>query len=75
LDPLQWLAESAELLNRRKNWMTASRDDIVMLTVDQQNWQKRFIAQVELYRVFPAEHNGETVESAQAWIDAGVLTP
>ena len=55
--------------------MTASRDDIVMLTVDQQNWQKRFIAQVELYRVFPAEHNGETVESAQAWIDAGVLTP
>lgn len=51
--------------------MTAGRDDIVMLTEDQQSWQKRFISQIELYRVSPAEMNGEIVESAQAWIEAG----
>ena len=50
--------------------MTATRDDIVMLTTDQQSWQKKFITQIELYRVFPAEPNSEIVESAQAWIDA-----
>ncbi len=59
----------ARLLNSRKNWMTAGRDDIVMLTVDQQHWQKMFITQIELYRASPADHNGKTVESAQAWID------
>ncbi len=51
--------------------MTAGRDDIVMLTVDQQHWQKMFITQIELYRASPADHNGEIVESVQAWIDAG----
>jgi hypothetical protein len=51
--------------------MTAGRNDIVMLTADQQNWQKRHIARIELYRVSPAERNGEIVESAEAWIDAG----
>lgn len=70
-----WLNKATEkpcarLLDSRKNWMTATRDDIVMLTADQQNWQKRFIGQIELYRVFPAEQNGEIVESAQTWIDA-----
>ena len=61
----------ARLLNSRKNWMTAGRDDIVMLTTDQESWQKKYITQIELYRVSPAEHNGETVETAQAWIDMG----
>jgi hypothetical protein len=61
----------ARLLDSRKNWMTAGRNDIVMLTADQQNWQKRHIARIELYRVSPAERNGEIVESAEAWIDAG----
>lgn len=65
----------ARLLDSRKNWMTATRDDIVMLTTDQQDWQKKFIARIELYRVFPAEHNSEIVESAQVWIDAGGTTP
>ena len=51
--------------------MTATRDDIVMLTTDQPCWQKKFITQIELYRVFPAEHNSDIVKSAQAWIDAG----
>ena len=59
----------ARLLNSRKNWMTAGRDDIVMLTTDQQHWRKMFVTQIELYRASPAEHNGEIVESAQAWID------
>ena len=49
--------------------MTAGRDDIVMLTTDQQHWQKMFVTQIELYRASPAEHNGEIVETAQAWID------
>lgn len=61
----------ARLLDSRKNWMTATRDDIVMLTTDQQHWQVRFISQIELYRVFPTEQNGVVVESTQAWIDAG----
>ena len=60
----------ARLLDSRKNWKTATRDDIVMLTTDQQSWQKKFITRIELYRVFPAEHNSEIVEYAQAWIDA-----
>ena len=51
--------------------MTPTRDDIVMLTTDQQHWQVRFISQIELYRVFPTEQNGVVVESTQAWIDAG----
>ena len=59
----------ARLLNSRKNWLTAGRDDIVMLTTDQQHWQKMFITQIELYRASPAEHNGEIVETAQAWTD------
>ncbi len=59
----------ARLLDSRKNWMTAGRNDIVMLTTDQLHWQKMFITQIELYRASPSEHNGETVESAQAWID------
>ena len=65
----------ARLLNSRKTWMTATRDDVVMLTSDQQNWQKKFITRIELYRVFPAEHISEIVESAQLWIDTGELTP
>lgn len=65
----------ARLLDSRKNWMTATRDNIVMLTTDQLSWQKKFIMQIALYRVFPAERNSEIVESAQAWIDAGGVTP
>jgi hypothetical protein len=65
----------ARLLDSRKSWMTATRDDIVMLTTDQQSWQKKLIARIELYRVFPAERNSEIVESAQAWIDAGEVAP
>jgi hypothetical protein len=65
----------ARLLDSRKNWMTATRDDIVMLTSDQQSWQKKFITRIELYRVFPTAHNSEIVESAQAWTDAGEVTP
>ena len=49
--------------------MTAGRDDIVMLTTDQQHWQKMFITQIELYRASPAEYNGQIVETAQAWTD------
>lgn len=60
----------ARLLDSRKSWMTAGRDDCVMLTEDQEHWQRRYILTIELYRVNPAEHIGEIVESAQAWIDA-----
>jgi hypothetical protein len=72
-----WLNKATEmpcarLLDSRKSWMTATRGDVVMLTADQQTWQKKYIAPIELYRVFQAEHNSEIVESAQAWIDAGV---
>lgn len=75
-----WLSRTtgkpcAQLLDSRKNWLTATRDNVVMLTSDQQSWQKRFIASIELYRVFPTEHNTEVAESAQAWIDAGGETP
>ena len=28
---------------------------------------------VELYRVFPTEHNGQVVESAWTWIDSGAV--
>jgi hypothetical protein len=51
----------ARLLDSRKNWVTAARDDIVMLTTDQQSWQKKFITRIELYRVFPASDNGKIV--------------
>ena len=47
--------------------MTVDPDDIVMLTVNQQHLQKMFATQIELYRASPAEHNGEIVETAQAW--------
>jgi hypothetical protein len=57
------------LLDSRKSWMTVGRDDILMLTADQKSWQKKSITQIELYRVFPTEQNGEIVETAQAWID------
>lgn len=45
--------------------MTAGRDDIVMLTVNQQHWQKMLVTQIELYLASPAEHNGEIAEAAQ----------
>lgn len=71
-----WLKRATEkpcarLLDSRKTWMTATRDDIVMLTADQHIWQKKFITQIELYRVFPAERNGEVVESAWQWLNLG----
>lgn len=55
--------------------MTASKGDFVMTTADQEKWKKDVIASVALYRASPAVHNGEIVESAQAWIDAGSFKP
>ena len=60
----------ARLLDSRKSWMTAGRDDIVMLTYDHEHWERKYILQIELYRVNPAEHIGDIVESAQVWIEA-----
>lgn len=34
---------------------------------------REHIESVELYRVFPAEHNGQMVESAWTWIDSGAV--
>ena len=34
---------------------------------------REHIESVELYWVFPAEHNGQTVECAWTWIDSGAV--
>jgi hypothetical protein len=60
----------ARLLDSRKSWMTAGRDDIVMLTEDLEHWHRKFITRFELFRVSPAEHIGEIVESSHVWIEA-----
>ncbi len=43
--------------------------DAVMMTHNGTK-NREHIESVELYRVFPAEHNGLTVESAWTWIDS-----
>lgn len=56
------------LINSRRTWMTARRGDAALMTHEGET-ERQYIDSVELYRVFPAEHNGETVESAWAWLD------
>lgn len=67
-----WLQNTEKLcvrlLNPRKNWLTVSAGDPVVLT--RQGEQIRTaVESVELYRVFPASENGRLVESARDWLN------
>ena len=59
-----------QLMNPRRTWMTARSGDAVILTSDGTK-NREHVEAVELYRVFPAAHNGQVVESARAWIEQG----
>lgn len=61
-----------QLMNPRRNWMTARAGDAVMMTSNGEK-SREHIESVELYRVFPTDHNGRVVESARAWIENAAM--
>ena len=71
-----WLKDTGklcvQLMNPRRTWTTARAGDAVMLTHNGTK-NREHIESVELYRVFPAEHNGQLVECAWTWIDSGAV--
>ena len=71
-----WLKNTGKLcvhlMNSRRTWTTARAGDAVILNVGGVK-SREHIESVELYRVFPAEHNGQLVESAWTWIDSGAV--
>ena len=71
-----WLKDThklcVRLMNPRRTWTTARAGDAVMMTHNGTQ-SREHIESVELYRVFPADHNGQMVESAWVWIDSGAV--
>ena len=71
-----WLKDTSKLcvrlMNPRRTWTTARAGDAVMMTHNETK-SREHIESVELYRVFPAEHNGQVVECAWTWIDSGAV--
>jgi len=59
-----------QLMNPRRTWMTARSGDAVIMKHNGTQ-SREHIESVELYRVFPTDFNGQTVESARAWIGQG----
>ena len=62
------------LMNPRRTWMTAMAGDALIMKHNGTQ-SREHIESVELYRVFPATQNGQTVESARSWIETGVTKP
>lgn len=71
-----WIKDTLKLcvrlMNPRRTWTTALAGDAVMMTHNGTKGPEH-IESVELYRVFPAEHNGQAVESTWTWIDSGAV--
>ena len=71
-----WLKDThklcVRLMNPRRTWTTARAGDAVILNIGGVK-NREHIESVELYRVFPTEHNGQTVECAWTWLDSGAV--
>jgi len=71
-----WLKDTSKLcvrlMNPRRTWTTARAGDAVILNIGGVK-SREYIESVELYRVFPAEYNGQMVECAWTWLDSGAL--
>ena len=71
-----WLKDTGKLcvhlMNPRRTWTTTRAGDAVILTHNGTQ-SREHIESVELYRVFPAEQNGQVVECAWTWLDSGVV--
>ena len=71
-----WLKDTSKvcvrLMNPRRTWTTARAGDAVMLNIGGVK-SREYIESVELYRVFPAEYNGQMVECAWTWLDSGAV--
>ena len=75
LSVIVWPAENREgccrLINSKRTWMTARAGDAVLLKrQDSADYERVFIDDITLYRVYPVEFNGTVVETAQSWLAA-----
>lgn len=58
------------LINSKRNWLTATAGDAVLLIVGDST-ERYFIECIELYLVDPSSDNGRVVTTAGEWLNGG----